>query len=174
MKQYWKISLKKWTANHATNACIQLLGKVMQKIECFRSDTGIFTSNLYYISMFIFLKHIFIKNICSKFLILCPWCWRQGWTTFCRRKILKRLNDQKLSRMTKTEIFHEVKLLQICATKFSKTMNFQFNGTHNLSQNVDTMSLRRKILNVHCKEYFECAKFRRMLKIMKLSLCNCH
>ena len=42
----------------------------MQKIECFRSDTGIFTSYLYYISMFIFFKHIFVKNIYSKFLIL--------------------------------------------------------------------------------------------------------
>ena len=34
------------------------------------SDTGIFTSYLYYISMFIFFKHIFVKNIYSKFLIL--------------------------------------------------------------------------------------------------------
>ena len=146
----------------------------MQKIERFRSDTGIFTSYLYYISMFTFFKHIFVKNICSKFLILYLWCRRQGWTIVWRRKRLIGLNDQKRSPMTETEIFHELKLLQICPTKVSEIMKFQFDGIRNLSRNIDTMSLIRKIHNVHCKEYFGCARFRRMLKMMKFSLRNCH
>ena len=117
--------MKKMNSKPCQLCLHQLLGKVMQKIECFRSDTGIFTSYLYYISMFIFFKHVFIKNICSKFLILCLWCWCQGWSIVCRRKRLRGLNDQNHSRMTENEIFHEVKLLQIYVQlKFRKLWTF--------------------------------------------------
>lgn len=56
--------------------------------------------------------------------------------------------------MTKTQIFHELKLLQIGQTKDSNTMIFQFNGIHYFSHNVDSMLLQWKIPNMHCKNIF--------------------
>ena len=120
---------------------IQQLGTVMQKIECFCSDAG----------MFIFFQHNFTKKISSKFLIICVWRWWQGWTIVWRGKRLTGLNDQKRSWMMKTQIFHELKLLQIGQTKDSNTMIFQFNGIHYFSHNVDSMFLQWKIPNMHCK-----------------------